>query len=253
MENNEEIIIGDNEINSQLTGLNKGNATKKTKILLFTGISTLLLILIIIIIIIVVKNINNNKKNEYDKIAEINCIYNIQNKKETIILGNEFVKNSEFDIYINGQKIKYSKKYQFSSIGINKVQYIIYEELGMDFMFKEVSEIINVEMISKKNCKITSMESMFEGAQNLEKIIIKGFDTSKVKSMKKLFYKTSLSEIDISDINTENIKDMSYMFAFTKIEKLNLSNFNTSQIEDMSFMFQECNTLLEIDISNFNT
>ena len=56
--------------------------------------------------------------------------------------------------------------------------------------------------------------------------------------MKKLFYKTSILEIDLSEINTESVEDMSYMLGFTNIEKLNLSNFNSSNVENISYMFQ---------------
>ena len=118
------------------------------------------------------------------------------------------------------------------------MKYIIYEDVGIDYRFKDIPNIISIEMISEKNCKIKSMISSFENSTNLKKIIIKGFDTSKVKSMKKLFYKTSISEIDLSEINTESIEDMSYMLGFTNIEKLNLSNFNSSNVENISYMFQ---------------
>ena len=186
--------------------------------------------------------------------AQINCIYNIQNVNEdSIILGNEFNKNSDFDIFINNQKIKFSKEFKFFNMGINKVRFDIYEDLEMDFMFKDIQELISIEMTSQKNCKINSMISSFENALYLEKIEIKGFNTSNVKSMKKLFYSTSISEIDISELNTENVEDMSYMFAYTDIERINLTNFNTGNVENMSNMFHQCNSLYHIDISNFNT
>ena len=72
--------MGENEISSQLTGLNKEDPIDKKKILLYSGLSLFLIILLIIIIIIV---INKNKKNDIsNKIAEFICIYDIQNKKQ---------------------------------------------------------------------------------------------------------------------------------------------------------------------------
>ena len=265
MKDNEDFIMGENELKSELTGLNKGeSSSKRVKIILSIGIASLLIISIILIIVLITNN-RNSKNEKKDILAKINCLYNIQNiNKESIILGNEFNKISNFDIYINGQKIKYSKVYKFHNIGINKVRFDIYEDLEMDYMFKDVQEIISVEMFSEKYCKIHSMISTFENALYLEKIEIKGFDTSNeieikgfdtsnVKSMKKLFYSTSISEIDISEINTKNVLDMSYMFSNTDIGRINLTNFNTSKVENMSHMFQQCNSLYDIDISKFNT
>ena len=261
MEDNEDSFMGGNELNSQLTGLNKGNLSKKVKIFITLTIFSIILISILIIIILVKNTKDSNKStdsddgnNNLEKLAEINCIYDILDiNKNTILLGNDFIKTSNFDIFINNEKIKYTKEYKFSSFGINKVKYVLYEEIMMDYMFKEVNDLLSVEMISEKNCKIKSMISLFENSINLKEIKIKGFNTKEVKSLQKLFYNTSISEIDISDINTENVLNMSYMFSYTNIEKINIFKFNTNNVVDMSYMFQHCNSLKDIDISKLNT
>ena len=202
MEDNEDSFMGGNELNSQLTGLNKGYLSKKAKIFITITIFSIIILISILNIIILAKNTNDSNKsndsddgnNNLEKLAEINCIYDIQDiNKNTILLGNDFIKTSNFDIFINNEKIKYSKEYKFSSFGINKVKYVLYEEIIMDYMFKEVNDLLSVEMISEKNCKIKSMISLFENSINLKEIIVKGFDTKEVKSMKKLFYNTSIS------------------------------------------------------------
>ena len=66
-------------------------------------------------------------------------------------------------------KILYSKVYKFDSIGYNMVKYIIYEDVGIDYRFKDIPNIISIEMISEKNCKIKSMISSFENSTNLKK------------------------------------------------------------------------------------
>ena len=37
------------------------------------------------------------------------------------------------------------------------------------------------------------------------------------------------------------------------LTNLNLSNFNTQNVTNMSFMFSECDSLTNINLSNFNT
>ena len=39
----------------------------------------------------------------------------------------------------------------------------------------------------------------------------------------------------------------------SSLKELNLSNFNTNNVSDMSFMFSKCSSLKELNISNFNT
>ena len=47
---------------------------------------------------------------------------------------------------------------------------------------------------------------------------------------------------------------MSYMFnECSSLTNINLSNFNTNKVTDMSCMFRECSSLEELNLSNFNT
>ena len=251
----EEAPITDKELSSQLTGLNKGKSSTKNKIILIGGISIIVLMIIIIIIVIATSSSNSEeKKIVFTKQGEINCVYDVRSiSKNTQLLSNEFIKNSNFDIEIDGQIIKYSKEYRFKSITPKTIKFILYDPVSMDFMFKDVPDLQSVEMVSENNLEIKSMASAFEDCQNLRKFNISGFDTSKVTSMKKLFYRTSLSEIDLSKLNTKNVKDMSYMFASTEIIQINITTMDTSNVETMASMFQYCRDLISLDLSSFNT
>ena len=51
-----------------------------------------------------------------------------------------------------------------------------------------------------------------------------------------------------------NIKNLSYMFhKCNSLTNIDLSNFNTQNVTNMSGMFYGCNSLTNIDLSNFNT
>ena len=162
----EQIINGD--LSSELLGLNKGQTKLNKKIFLIGGISIGVLLLLIIIIIIIVNvssDDDDNEKKPLIKIGEINCIYDVQTAiQNTKILGNDF-KNAEINIIIDGEDIGYSKEYKFKTIGEHKVTFNLYENLNMDYMFKDVKDLISVEMNSDKNCKITSMISTFENCE----------------------------------------------------------------------------------------
>ena len=80
-----------------------------------------------------------------------------------------------------------SKKVIFSKHGQNNVTFFFYESINMAQMFKNISNLISVKMISEKNAKILSLESAFESCTNLEIIEINGFDTREIESLKKIF------------------------------------------------------------------
>ena len=67
------------------------------------------------------------------------------------------------------------------------------------------------------------MKSTFENCQNLEHFNINGFNTDEVKSMHKLFYKTSLYEINLNNLISKNVVDISYMLAESNINEIDLS------------------------------
>ena len=212
----EEEPINTNELNSELTGLNKGEKEKKLKqLIIYTSSGTLILIILIVLIIVLTQSKDSDSDSDSKKniIGEINCIYDIRSFK-TKLFGDEFEKDSNFDIYIDGRIIKYSKEYTFDSITTHNVQIKLFGDLNMDYMFKDVADLIEVRMESENNFKILSMISTFQNCENLNFFNISGFNVEEVKSTKKLFYNTSLSEVYFNDFNSINLVDMSYMFFF---------------------------------------
>ena len=170
--------------------------------------------------------------------------------QNVLILGAEFTKTTDFDISIDDKIISYSKAIKFNSIGKKNVKFIIYEDLKMDNMFKDVSSLYSINMTSENNAKILSMKGTFENTQYLNEFYINGFDTSEITSLNRLFYKSSISKINMSNFKTTNLKDISYMFSSTRLSSLDFSYFNTSSIEDMSSLFEGCKILNRI---NFNS
>ena len=183
-------------------------------------------------------------------------------------------------IYIDGQKIIYSKTHKFKSIGNHNVEIIFYDNLNMDYMFKNVIKLNRIEIITNKTCKILPMISTFEDCTNLQDLKLIGIDLDELKSVKKLFYKTyvnqnitkflqnatniedmlyilaysSIKEFNIEGLNIQNVKDMSHLFeGFISLKTVNLNNFITSQVINMSNMFQKCTSLKDIFINQIKT
>lgn len=189
-----------------------------------------------------------------DSLGKINCIYSLGSKEESGILNEDFEIPKAFDVYVDNIKINYTKEYRLKEKKEYNVTYIIYGDFNMANMFKDIQTLKEVEMNSETKCNITSMENAFQNCQNLAIFKIRGFDTSRVSSLKYMFYQSSVKSIELSDFNTQNVKDMSYMFSgCTSLSELDVSNFVTSSVTDMSYMFENCQNLKTIYVSTFKT
>ena len=185
-------------------------------------------------------------------IGEIKCSYQLDNI-HTQILGEEFNKTSEFDIYLNGKFIKYSKKIKRVNIESATIEFKLYEDLNMDYMFKDLQYLTYIEMKSENDCQILSMISTFENAKSLERFTINGFSTEQIKSMSKLFYNSDLSDYTFNIDNTNNLEDISYMFSGTNIYYFSLDGFNTINVKNMSHIFENCSSLLTFNDEGIKT
>ena len=261
--NQDENLLNINDINSAGSGLKNNNPSKLPwkKFLIICGILLFVIIAIFILIFILTKKNSNNNENKEkkqeeeennSKIGRIKCLYN-KYRGDIQILGEDFIKNSDFDIYINNTKMNYSKVYNLNSYDTNIVEIILYSNLSMDNMFKDVSELISIEMSSLNYTKILSMTSTFENCNNLESFSVSGFDVSELKSMKKLFYNTNLKDYNFDNFNTNNLEDISYMFASSTFYSFKFPNINTENIIDMSYLFANCSSLNKLDISSLKT
>ena len=114
--NKEQSIINDELASSGSTDKNKNII--KYLVIIITSIVLLALIIILIILLTKSKthNDNNNNNNNKKYIGEINCIFYAEKFEEIKILGNEFIKDTEFDIFIDDKKIEFTKKYKFDKI-----------------------------------------------------------------------------------------------------------------------------------------
>ena len=169
-----------------------------------------------------------------------------------MIISNDYIKKSKFGIYIDDKLIQYSKAYKFSKIGNYIIKFELYEDISLDNMFKDITALVSIDFQSDKNLKILSMGSTFENCKNLNIFDIKGFNTEKVQSLKKLFYGTKISSLSLEQFNTINVKDMSFMMAESDISSFNFSLFDTSNVVNMSYMFYNCESLANIDIEKIN-
>ena len=161
--------------------------TKQKKLLICLFIALAVLVIYFIIISSKVKNDKDKTKEkekpvpgpEIDKeiLGRIYTIYNLEKDEETNIFYSKFEIPVIYSIYIDGERVANTAKQELGK-GEHNITYVIYEDFNMRNMFYDIANLISVEMISDKKCKIIGIESAFEKCKDLESFSIKGFDTS---------------------------------------------------------------------------
>lgn len=91
----------------------------------------------------------------------------------------------------------------------------------------------------------SSLKGMFKDCEHLERVSLKGLDTSNVEDMSSMFENcTNLKIVDLSTFTTTATEDFGRMFAGCKsLANLDLCNFNTTRARNMRNMFSKCSKL----------
>ena len=122
-------------------------------------------------------------------------------------------------------------------------------------MFRDLSNLISLDVSSFDTSKVTNMEAMFAGMSNLTSLNLSNFDTSKVTRMNSMFEGVSrLTTLNLSNFDTSKVTNMEAMFGYMYgLTSLNISSFDTSQATNMRDMFSNMRNLTSLNLSNFNT
>ena len=126
----------------------------------------------------------------------------------------------------------------------------------------EMSDILNLKGLTSfsatgtnKEIKVldTDWTSLFQSSTAIT-IDMRGFDTSNVTSMFRLFrYCYALTNVDVSNFDTSNVTNMMSVFASCNaLTNVDVSNFDTSNVTNMQWMFSNCKGLTSVDVSNFD-
>ena len=100
---------------------------------------------------------------------------------------------------------------------------------------------------------VTSMYSMFSECTNLDSPSnINSWNTEKVTTMQRMFYKAEAFNQDISDWNTSSVTSMSTMFDQARSFNQDIGGWNTGKVTNMSYMFRSAKAFNQ-PLNNWNT
>ncbi|ENI9088886.1 BspA family leucine-rich repeat surface protein [Listeria monocytogenes] len=127
--------------------------------------------------------------------------------------------------------------------------------LTTEGMFKNCSNLMEVDLSGLDTSAVTTMWDMFNSCRALEELDVSNFDTSSVTNMSYMFYDNrNLEVLDVSNLDTSSVTNMYAMFEnCTSLEELDVSNFDTSSVTSMYRVFNGCEKLKKLDVSNFDT
>ncbi len=143
----------------------------------------------------------------------------------------------------------------FSGVSINqdKLDLSSFNTSGitdMNSMFMH-AHVATIDLSSFDTRNVTDMMNMFQFSTVTEIKGLTKFNTSKVIYMTRMFYGSSVVDLDLSSFDTSNVIDMSYMFQNSKAKKIDVSSFDTSKVSSFSSMFDTID-LDYLNINNFN-
>lgn len=152
---------------------------------------------------------------------------------------------------------------------------------SMGSAFASQSGMTTIDKFAVDTLNVTAMNQVFSNCTSLESVDLSNFNTSKVKGMNQMFYNCSkLSAVDLSGFNTPELSNMAMMFYNCGVKELNFSsfdmskvtlafnmfgscyylekitfpsNFITSKVSDLNQMFRYCNSLVTLDLSDWDT
>ena len=145
---------------------------------------------------------------------------------------------------------------EFKSLNISNWNAV--SALSMDDMFKRAKIPNGINFGSYFNTSnVTSVKNMFERA-TINELNLSPMDVGKVKNFHSVFSESRIKRLDLSGWNTASATDMASMFDhMDELTDLKLgSGFNTSSVTNMSYMFRYIGKKLEeldLSLANFDT
>ncbi|MGL5900010.1 MAG: BspA family leucine-rich repeat surface protein, partial [Lactobacillaceae bacterium] len=187
-----------------------------------------------------------------------NCVWKLQDNG-TLTISPKLNSDGQLGVASNGTYPTTVRGGPWNAINFKITKVVIEKGVkansNSSYLFSDlnnVTEIIGLENLDTIN--VTNMSDMFRQCSNLTNLDLSKFDTSNVTNMSDMFLGCSnLTNLDLSKFDTSNVTNMSYMFlGSSNLANLDLNKFDTSNVTNMSDMFGNCSNLTKLDLSNFN-
>ena len=119
-------------------------------------------------------------------------------------------------------------------------------------MFQNCYALTNINISSFDVSNVMTMQEMFCDCNRTARITLGEFHAEKVRSMRSMFYNCRvLTSVDTGQFYAADIRDMYQMFCnCIAVPSLDLSHFSTPKLYNLQGTFQSCNAVTNITFSN---
>ena len=124
--------------------------------------------------------------------------------------------------------------------------------MGIDNLFKDCSNIIEIDLSNFDSLQVVNMGYMFYGCSNLTFLNLSNFNTSSVTTMSNKFNGCKeLTSLDLSNFDASKVNIINSMFSgCSSLKFLDLSNFNALQLTTINCIIHSCNNLENINLKH---
>lgn len=100
-----------------------------------------------------------------------------------------------------------------------------------------------------------SAAALFKGFSSLERVDLRGLDTSDARDLRQLFFGCrSLKAVDLSCLDTSQVTTMAHLLHNCRsLERVNLLGLDLSQVKSLWSAFDGCSSLTSLDLSGLST
>ena len=182
----------------------------------------------------------------------------MRNEKEPEHNNINNLNETNTEIYINGNKIKFTKYIPSKKENDYNIKIVFKNKMNdCSYMFRGCYNIIKLDLSSFDTSNVVDMKHMFSLCCYMEEINLSNLKTDQVNDMSYMFNKClCLERIEFpQSFMTKNVKNMEFMFHMcSKLTKIDFpKSFITNNVTDMSVMFGKCYNLQNLDLRNFMT
>ena len=207
------------------------------------------LFLLILYYLCLYYNINKSKE-ESSKI-----LLTMRGPGEKNILNNNFYCIPD-NIIVNDNPSSNIDKVVYLPNPINNITLIWNSQIDSCInMFKDLEDLLYVDLSSFDASSVTSMQNMFYGCNSLTSINFNKIKTPKLMVMPNMFNVcSSLISLNLNDFDTSSVINMGHLFnGCSSLKSLNIDKIDTSKVYYMDNMFKGCSSLTSLNLRNFNT
>ena len=260
--------ILDNKDKAEDKNLNTIKLSKKTIMIISIIIICVIIIVTAIVLYFVLRNKDESTpeiEQEFSVTIEVFKYRKNKGEKEhekpnlnkpVYFLGEDFKCNgSDFQVFLGGKEINFSKNFTFNEEGNYTVTYKFKKKFtSFDNLFKNCYYITKINFKKVIGDNLIDISNMFYCCDGLSEIILNGLDIKNVKKAVQMFYGcSSLANLDLSMLDFSKTEEMTSMFnGCWKLKNLNLNKIKTNKVQKMISLFADCFSLENIDISMFD-